>query len=155
MRLVYSQRGGLTVAEYGADHASVQKALREHDDDLRLLPQPDDVHAGIAWTVLKYMGPDRPAVVVCSWRNERMEPLPLSHALVDHVKTLDPRVRGHAFYEDPDVANAKLLDRRRRDLDADMDEFVSETARRAGRHPVLHRGVHLRRSRHRRDGRVA
>lgn len=133
---------GLIVREEGADHASVARALREHDDLLRLAPMPSD--DGIVWTVMRYQGGDRPASIVCKWFDHaRREPLPLSHRLVDHVKMLDRNTRGRV--EDVDAANERLRETVARDFDADVDEIARDGLKGMKRSPVFHRGIHLRR----------
>lgn len=148
----YSEHGGIIVAEHGADHASVEAALRDHDRQLSLEGLLSPSHGVIAWRVKRAVGGDRPSQVVCTWMNEEGVPLPLSHRLVDLVKTLDPNTRGHNdHYVDPDAANAALLAERARDAEADDEEWARDISRRWGRLPAFHRGIHLRRSSRRRD----
>lgn len=132
---------GLLVMQEGADYRSVLSALRAHDPDLRLVPQPCE--GGTRWMVLRYQGSDRPADPVCSWVDDDLEPLPLSHGLVEKVKQLDRNTRGRI--EDPDVANKRRLERLQADEDDMIDTAAREFHRRARTAPCFHRGVHLRR----------
>lgn len=132
---------GLIAVREGSDHASVQRALRDHDPDLRLVPQATD--GRVAWVVYRYRGGDRPAEIVCSWRDANLDPLPLSHGLVDMVQRLDRNTVGRD--RDPDDVNRELLERRDATDDDELDEMARDFAKRAKRHPAFHRGLHLRR----------
>lgn len=142
---------GLLVAEQAADFQSVQRSLREHDRDLRLVPQPLP-DGRPCYRVYKWRGDDRPAVCVLSWMDDRLEnPLPLSHRIVEQVKMLDRSTRGGQT--DEDEHNNALRARVEKELEDRMAETADELARRSRRSPSLHRGQHLRRSRHKPGGR--
>lgn len=140
---------GLYVAENAADYQSVSRALRDYDRDLRLVPQPDD-EGRVAYKVFRYQGGDRPAEFVCGWWSEQLQPLPLSHRLVDLVKQLDRNTGGR---EDVDTENERLREERLRDAAEAISDVGRETSKRVKRSPALHRGQHLRRSRHKPGGR--
>ena len=142
---VTQTRNGLYVAERSADYLSVQTALRQHDPDLRLVPQPDDDHGCLVWKVYRYAGGDRPAEFVCGWWDEHLTPLPLSHRLVDKVKQLDRNTPGRR--PDPDEHNERLKAANNARMDEAVDTALEEARQRHGRLPCFHRGVHLRRAR--------
>lgn len=153
MSLVHSRTAsGLHVAEHGSDHASVAAALRDHDDRLRLVPQGVDSDGRPLWKVMYDLGPDRPAETVMVWMDERLQQaLPLSHRLVDEVKRLDRNGRGDNV--DVDAHNARVREQAEQQLHEELVGVGLEEAARTRRSPALHRGVHLRRSRHKRGGR--
>lgn len=134
---------GLIVREEAADHASVARALREHDDQLRLVPQA--VGDELVWTVLRFEGGDRPATIVCKWFDyERGEALPLSHRLVERVKMLDRNTRGRVA--DEDAANRRLIEKRTAEFEEHVDDIARDGLKGMKRHPAFHRGIHLRKS---------
>lgn len=155
MSLVFSENdSGLVVAEQSADERSVRDALRDHDRALRLVRGFSEEHGCWVWRVYRYAGPDRPAEFLCDWSDRRGTPFPLSHRLVDYVRhELDKN--GRAPGPDPDRRNAELVERRRKDADADMDEAAREHAKAVGRLPLFHRspGLTATRRRLRREGR--
>lgn len=146
MGLVYTRTGGgLVVAEHGQDEAAAARTLREYDPELRLVRQYDDVRRTPVWKVYSYRGPDQPAVFLLAWTDDRGVPLPLSSRLLDKVKELDRNSR--AAHVDEDVLNARKREREARQLEQDMQDLADDWRTREGRSAVLHRGVHLRRSR--------
>jgi hypothetical protein len=146
---VTQTRGGLYVAEDSYDFQSVARALREYDPELRLVPQEQ---GGVrVYKVFKYRGDDKPAEFVAGWWDEQLRPLPLSHRLVDEVKRLRPENRHKRV--DEDEFNAALREERRRDSERELEALADEAAKRSRTSPVLHRGQHLRRSRHKPGGR--
>lgn len=147
---VYSRHGtGLLVAEHSADERSVTVALRDFDPDLVLTWEVQEGQQ--VWEVHKVVSQDRPAVFICRWQDRHGAPLPLSHGLVDLVKQL--RYGGVA--QAAEEHNRKL----REEAERDVYEGSLEIARdmipriRGRRIPVLHRGRHLLRSRHKAGGR--
>lgn len=154
MSLVYSDRGGLLVAEHGADAVSVERALKDHDRSLLLIPpgvQFADRPQRNGWRVYRKAGGDRPPEFLCFWGDDHANPYPLSHGLVDLVKQMDRNTR--ARYLDDIAANAirqAEIDKRvERDNEALKDDYLPME----GRSPVLHRGQGLRRSRDKRRAR--
>ncbi len=119
--------GGLLAPE-GALEAAVSAALRNHDPDLRLVPQDSDHYGRRVYKVYRYAGSDRPAEFILFWGDEHGNPFPLSTSLVDEVQRLDRNLRGTV--PDPDSLNARLVAERRRDAEADFDEIVREHAKR-------------------------
>lgn len=115
---------GLAVPLTGADEASVARALKEYDPDLRLIPQDSDAYGRRIYRVARRVGGDRPVQWVVTWRTREGDALPLSHRLVEKVKELDLNTR--ARVDDPDDLNAALKDERRKDYDTDMDEIVRD-----------------------------
>lgn len=154
MSLVYSGRGGLLVAEYGADYASVQAALKDHDPALRLIPpgvEVADRPGREGWRVYRYAGGDRPIEFLCFWGSEHGDPYPLSHGLVDLMKQMDRNTRSR--YLDDVAANAirkaEIDKQYERDSEALRDDYLPLQ----GRSPMLHRGQSLRRARDKRRAR--
>jgi hypothetical protein len=148
---VTQTRGGLYVAEQAVDFQSVAAALREHDPELRLVPQHDPDWGTVVYKVFRYAGDNRPADFVCGWWDREMRPLPLSHRLVDEVKLLDRRTSSRQ--PDEDEHNERLKQERLDRWSEDMETLADELAKRSRTSPALHRGQHLRRSRHKPGGR--
>lgn len=116
--------GGLYVPE-GAHEAAVMRALREHDDDLRLVPQDSDHFGRRVYKVFRYAGSERPAEFLLFWGDEHGNPFPLSSSLVDAVKQLDRNMRGF----DPrnaDAKNAELVARRRQKSREDGEALLQD-----------------------------
>lgn len=141
---------GLTVAEHGSDAVAVQRALQEHDRDLRLIPQESDHYGRIVYKVARLTGGDRPVQWVMSWRTRDGEALPLSMRLVDKVKELD--LNSRAPKDDPDDLNAQVRAERERDLDREMENLSEDWQRKHGQ-PILHRSQSLRLARDKRRAR--
>ena len=118
MGLVVSELGGLHVATHSADYRSVQAAIKQIDDRYML----DDVTGTGDWLVLCRTGSETPPLVVCSWRDERGRPLPLSSGLVEKVK----RLRADSRWTEPDPRemNEKLREANRRETDDVIGEIV-------------------------------
>lgn len=147
---VYSRHGsGLLVAENSTDERSVTDALRDFDPDLVLTWEIQDEQQ--VWEVHKIVGRDRPAVFICRWQDDYGNPLPLSHGLVDLVKRLRYGGVGGAA----DDANRRLREQAERDVYEGSLEIARDLIPRirGRRIPVLHRGRHLLRSRHKPGGR--
>lgn len=115
--------GGLLVPQ-GALEAAVTRALRQHDDELRLVPQDSDVHGTRVYKVYRYNGPDRAADFVCGWWDERGTPYPLSMNLVELVQMHDRNTVG--VPDDEDVHNRRLREERRRDSEREGQAIVQE-----------------------------
>ena len=137
---------GLLVPE-GAHEAAVRKALRQLDDDLRLVPVDSDAYGRRIYKVVRYQGSERPFVPVLFWGDEYGNPYPLSMSIVDAVQRLDRNTRGTV--PDSDTRNAELVERRRREADADLDEIAREFRGRleGTRSSPLPRSESLRRAR--------
>ena len=114
-------QGGLLVPE-GAHEQAVRDALKQHDSDLRLVPQDSDAYGKRIYKVYRWRGPDRDAEFVLFWADQYGEPYPLSMSIVDAVQLLDRNTRGQI--EDPDVRNAKLLAEQRKDAEYELDEMT-------------------------------
>jgi len=140
--LVYSSYGGLTVAEHGADEASVRAALKKLDPDLRLVR--DDTE-GRVYRVFKFLGPSTPAVWICDWRSDDGEPLPLTHRLVDRVAGL--RVGSRMPESDPVENNRRLEEEAAVERRERLDELARDGERRMKTAPCFKPSVALRMSR--------
>ena len=122
---------------------SLEKALKAFDRDLVLNAEFDPTYQMAVYDVHKRLGGDRPAAFICSWRDERGMPLPLSSGLLELVRKL----RGHG--DNADVANQRLVDDQEREaFDAAYEAARDMLPRIAGKKlSPLHRGIHLRRAR--------
>jgi hypothetical protein len=146
MPLVYTrQDSGLVVAEHASDEASVARALRDHDSDLRLVRQLSESLGALVWKVYRYAGSERPAEFVCAWTDRSGTPLPLSHRLVDMVKGLDRNSR--APVADADTLNARRKERAEKEVQRHNQDLIDDHLPRVGRSPVLHRSQSLRMAR--------
>ncbi len=146
--LVYSRTdSGLVLAEHGQDEAAVARLLKQHDRDLRLVPQRSDSYGRIYYAVYRYAGSERDAEFVCAWVGEDGQPLPLSSRILDMVQQLDRNGRG--AYVDEDERNARLRERRALDEAQATEDLADDWARRERRSAVLPRGSHLRQARSR------
>ena len=143
MELTHS---GLLVPS-GTQEAAVAAALKQHDPDLRLVPQMSDVYGTTVWKVYRYCGSERPAEFVCGWWNDKLEPLPLSMALIDMVQLHDKNMRGNPG--DVDELTAKLKAQRYADARAETQEMAREFAARMDgkRYTILPRSQSLRMAR--------
>ena len=139
---------GLLVPE-GAHEAAVRKALRQLDDDLRLVPVDSDAYGRRIYRVVRYQGSERPFVPVLFWGDEYGNPYEgLSvTGLLDMVQRLDRNTRGTV--PDSDTRNAELVERRRREANAALDEIAREFRGRleGTRSSPLPRSESLRRAR--------
>lgn len=142
---------GLLVAESRHHHDAVAAALRAYRDDLRLVPSHDPKYETVMWKVYSYQGPDRPAIFVLPWADDDGRPRPLSMGLLDMVKQHDPNNTRRNFL-DVDTQNQRLMEQRDRDRSQRARDIADDLrpALTKGRLPVLHRGQHLNRSRHKR-----
>ena len=138
---------GLLVARKSGEGAAVADALRDHDRELRLVPQWSQA-IGQYWAVYRYQGSERPAKLVCVWvDHERQEAKPLSHGLVDRVKELDRNGQGNT--QSADEANAELHEARKKAGQDKLDDLVDDWAKRDKTLAMLPRGQHLRLARSR------
>lgn len=116
--------GGLLVPLEGYEEA-VRRALREHDDNLRLVPQDSDYFGRRIYKVFRYAGSDRPADFILFWGDAaKNEAYPLSMAIVDEVKRHDRGSRGFDV-EDSDTLNARLREQRAREA-RELGEAIAE-----------------------------
>jgi hypothetical protein len=139
--LVYTKtESGLLVASEGAsDERAVARALKDHDPDLRLVPQQD------GWRVYRYAGPDRPADFILYW-GDGEGPWPLSHRLVDEVKRHDRNTQAHV--PSPEELNAKAEAERRKQDAAMVEDIVDDNRHKMnGRIACLKPSVALRMAR--------
>src|SRR3990172_2038428 len=105
---LHQTESGLLVPE-GAHEAAVDAALREHDPDLRLVPQDSDYYGRRIYKVAPYYAPDPPVEFLLTWCDPSGETAyPLSMAIVDEIRRHDRGMRGFDV-PGPDVSNAKLL----------------------------------------------
>lgn len=155
MGFVYSRSdSGLVLAEHGMDEAAVSRALRQHDNDLRLVRGYDLDREVFFWKVYRYNGPDRPADFILAWANEEGEPLPLSTRLVDEVQRHDRGMRGD--FVSADEHNRRLREERHKDYLRDAEAIVQEfSAKLDGKKMVpLPRSQSLRMSRDKQRARI-
>ena len=148
--MVFTQsQNGLVLACEGSDEAACAAALRQYDPDLRLVPQDSDAYGRRIYKVYRYQGSEQPAVFVCGWWDEYGNPYEgLSvTGLLDMVQRLDRNTRGQVL--DSDTKNAELVERRRREANAALDEIAREFRGRleGTRSSPLPRSESLRRAR--------
>jgi hypothetical protein len=124
---VYSLAGsGLVIASQGADEAACRRALRQHDPDLRLVPQDSDALGRRVYKVYRYMGSERPAEFVCGWWDEHGNPYDLSvTGLLEMVQRHDRNLRGSQQASLAEL-EAKLKAERQADYRREADEIVRE-----------------------------
>lgn len=124
--LVYTPSpSGLLLATHGADERSAAAALRQHDPDLRLVPQDSDHFGKRIYKVYRYKGSETEAEFVCGWWDELGNPLPLSvTGLLDLVQRLDKNTRGGV--QDVDIHNEELKASRQRANEAGFDAILEE-----------------------------
>jgi hypothetical protein len=152
--LVHSRTGsGLILAEYGADGAAVLRALKEYDQDLRLLPPGVSVNGADRqhWAVYAYRGSERPPVFVLAWTGPGGEPLPLSMRLLDAVKEQDKNTR--SAYLDADARNAIAREQRAEKAREEGEALVDDHLKSAKRTSPVQRSAGLRMARDRMRGR--
>jgi hypothetical protein len=127
LSLIYSASdSGLILATEGSDEAACAAALKEYDSDLRLVPQDSDAFGQRVYKVFRYAGSEQPAQFVCGWWDDMGKPyggLSVT-GLLEMVKRLDRNTR--SYYVDPDVRNAELTEKRRREAHAQLDEIADE-----------------------------
>ena len=125
-----------------ADERAINRALREYDDELRLVPQPTST--GLAYQVRRYRGGDKPSEFLFFWVDDNGDPLPLSMNILDLVKRHDKNTQ--SAYLDDVARNA--LKKRREDAhwEAETQAMADDWQPKHGR-PVLPRSVSLRMSR--------
>lgn len=140
---------GLLVAENGsADEKAIARALRDHDPDLRLVPQ--GFRNGMtAYKVYRYCGSERPAEFICFWGNAQGEPYPLSSRLLDKVRALDKSQRGSEGYLSEDELNDRAKAARQEQAQADAEDLFDDWKTREKRSACLPRSTSLARARSR------
>ena len=121
--MLVTSGSGLLVPQ-GSLEAAVAAALREYDDDLRLIPQDSDAFGRRIYKVYKSMGNDTPAIFILMWADEHGEPFPLSMQLVEEVKRYDRNSRGNQTLINEDEANAALEKRRRKEAEEHIRNVV-------------------------------
>ena len=148
MGFVYERTdSGLEIAREGADEAAVIRALREHDDDLRLIRGVDEERHCWVWRVYRYRGSEQEAEFVCGHWDQSGAPYPLSMALVERVKELDRNSRGQTI--GADEANRRRQERLERQKEADSEDLIADWLPHEGRSALLPRGQSLRQARSR------
>lgn len=126
----------------------IARALREHDDALRLVPQSSPI-LGTYWAVYRYAGENNPAEKVCTWVDfATQEALPLSFGLVERVKQLDRGGRGADVYEADELEERRKARREKEQADA-IDALVQDHHRPRGRRTILPRSPGLAAARRR------
>jgi hypothetical protein len=135
-------------AAFAADERAVARALRDYDDELRLVPQPS-AH-GLRYEVRRWRGTDKPAEFLLAWIDEQLEPLPLSMKLLELVKQHDRNTRSRVL--DENVRDELRRQAIERSWDDDVEAAVGDWLMPHGR-PVLPRSVSLRQARDRRRAR--
>lgn len=91
MDTLHRRPSGLWVASDAQDERSAQAELGRIDD--RLFLDQEYVKGGICYVVKLHQG-DREPHVVCYWTDEHGQPLPLSSALAEKVRSLDRNAQG-------------------------------------------------------------
>lgn len=161
MPLVRLDDSGLFVAEQISDSVAVERALNQIDHPIAgrlfVTREVDHGYGTYVWRVMVDNG-DEPAECVTEWRDDSGRPLPLSSGLVG-------KVQRQIHDGSPDLVMQMVEANRRREQQVTkaVDEAFAEIAADVGprlketRSALLHRGVHLRRSRGRslRSGRDA
>lgn len=134
---------GLIVAQYGGDHASIERELKRRDPDLSLQGRFSEVHGCVIWRVVLKRA-DQPFETVCNWQSPQGEPYPLSSGILNMVDGLDRNTRSRHVGEDEiNAARDREIERQKeRDREAIVDDHVFRHGR-----PVLHRSQSLRMSR--------
>jgi hypothetical protein len=135
---------GLVLAEHAQDEASITRALKQIDDRLCLQKHPGPVEGGWVYKVFRAWSDEHPADLICTWADERGNPLPLTFGLVDMVNRL--RVDAPNKGPDADAHNAHLLEEIRR-LTQDLGDQVIGDHRayvERGRHSVSMSGKRKR-----------
>ena len=116
---------GLVIPQQGAGWATVQAALKQHDQHLEL-GQVKGV-----WKVYFRASPDMPPEFLCDWRDPDGSPRELSMGLVDKVRQLDRNSREKAPTEDDlERQRQKNLAKHRADLG---EAIVEDTTPKHGR----------------------
>jgi hypothetical protein len=140
-----STHRGLVVCENAVDERQVSGSLRDFDDRLRLAQEVDAEYGCFVYRVVRVWSNDHDAAVICEWRDEQGMPLPLSHRLVDKVKTLSMNSR--APQVDVVAHNDALVAAQQREADELFEELARDAARRSGRVNAFHRSPGLARTR--------
>ena len=141
--LVYTNYGGLVLAEQAMDESSVRRALKRLDPELRLAR--DDSEGAPLYRVFKFMGESSPAAWICDWRGEDGKPLPLTHRLLDKVQGL--ALGSRAPQPDPEAHNQRLREQAAIEWQEALSEQIKDGERRLKRAPCFPPGQYLRQSR--------
>lgn len=143
--VVSRHASNLLVAAEAADERTITHALNRLRHGLFLDIDHNDQYGCLEYKVrLRYAG-DQPPVFITTWRDDNNRPLPLSSALVEHVKMLIETDTLTAA----DEQNRRLRERSQRELGEAVEEIAADMLPRIhGRKmTLLRRGVHLRRAR--------
>lgn len=132
----------LPESHFAADERAVSRALREYDDELRLVPQPTST--GLAYQVRRWRGGDKPSEFLFFWVDERGEPKPLSMQLLELVKQHDRNTQSKRL--DADAKNALKKAREDQHWEDEVAALRDDWMPTHGR-PVLPRSTSLRMSR--------
>lgn len=111
---------GLLLCEEPAAAADIATLLREHDPNLRLVPQPDEASGSLLWQVWYWNGPDQESSCLFSWIDAEGNPLELGSQIVEKAKLLDRRTASEA----PDYR--KLNEKQRRRVQAEKEQRFAE-----------------------------
>lgn len=150
MGYVVSHHGSnLLVAAQAADERSISHALKQLKPGLFLDIDHNEQHRCLEYKVRLRYAKDQPPVFITAWRDEHDRPLPLSHALIELVKKL---IETDTLREARE-ANRRMRERSQQEMGDEIEAVAADMLPRIhGRKAtVLHRGVHLRRSRARRE----
>jgi len=151
---------GLFVAEHVAESDAVERALNRIDHPLAgrlfVTREVDPGYGSFVFRVMVDNG-DHPAECITEWRDDYGRPLPLSSSVVDKVQK---QIRsGENVVERIMAQNEKQKARVQKDIDDAFEAIADDLSPklRETRSALLHRGVHLRRSREKslRSGRDA
>ena len=141
--------GGLYVIERAAPTDLVTRRLKEVDERL-FLERQIGLDQRPVWCVVCDVGLDGPPVTLLEHRDDNGNPIPdPSEMLVYRVQRMERD--GHRLHESVLAANRRMQEEKRQQTHADTVEIMLDMIPRTRdtRSAVLHRGVHLRRSRHR------
>lgn len=121
-----SFRNGLHVVEDNTTFTSVDAALYEVDNHLFLTWEAAGDRK--LYRVLYDRGENQSPAEIARWVNERQEPLPLSHGLVDLVKSLRPR-DGNVDLEASRKANEEREQAELEAFEEEVDAIAAEGVR--------------------------
>lgn len=141
MSLSYRETdGGVILAEHSMDVASIERALKQRDPDLRLQGWPTpEAEGGILWKVVRLVSVGPPETI-CVWASERGEIYPLSSGLLDKVDRLDKNSR--SVYLNEDQLNAQKREREKVSKQKDIADIADYNERKHGE-PILPRSQSL------------
>jgi hypothetical protein len=146
--LVYNRTtSGLVLAEHSQDEAAVARLLKQHDPDLRLVPQRSDAFGRTYYSVYRYAGSERPAEFIFAWVDDVGAPLPLTSRILDRVQELDRNSRGE--YLNEDERDAQVRAERDKNTARNLEDLRDDWMTREGVSAVLPRSQSLRQARSR------